>query len=202
MTDDIPLAHAPDHFFDPERWREFVAEFDGDRDQALRALAVIFGEPGIHAFYRAAAVKAGDVRATRDQRRAQLGKALVVEFLAALRKGSLAATALAPPALVRAPVPGELWSELKPDFATGSAAWGSAALTHIRIAKAEGAHAPTLVARCAEFLRRRRDAGESRKKILGHEARAELGDALTTRDFDAAYKEVFARKRGRPRRDA
>ena len=202
MTDDIPLAEAPDHFFDPERWREFVAEFAGDRDQALTALAAIFGEPGIHAFYRAAAVKAGDARAARDERRAQLGKALVAEFLAALRKGSLVATALAPPLLVRAPVPGELWSELKPDFAAGSAVWGIAVLTQIRIAKAEGARGPTLAARCVEFLRRRRAAGESRKKILAHEARAELGDALTSRDFDAAYREVFARKRGRPRRDA
>jgi len=197
MPNDIPLREAPDHFFDPVRWREFVAAFGGDREEALTALRP---EPGLLAYYREEAANRGDPRAAQVGKQAALAQALVSDFVRSLQSGALAATALTPPSLARTPVPPELWPDIRLDFAAESATWGATSLTHIRIARAEDAHAPSLVTRCAAFLRGRQAAGEARKKILSHEARAELGDALTTRDFDTAYKEVFAKKRGRPRR--
>jgi hypothetical protein len=54
--------------------------------------------------------------------------------------------------------------------------------------------------RCAAWLRARR-AGGSKREALWQEARAAL-PGLSTRDFDGAYRVIFRRKRGRPRKSA
>jgi hypothetical protein len=56
------------------------------------------------------------------------------------------------------------------------------------------------VARCIELLRlRREEQGEKKKKVL-EESMLETIDSLTTRDFNEAYKAVYQRGVGAPRR--
>jgi hypothetical protein len=56
------------------------------------------------------------------------------------------------------------------------------------------------VARCIELLRlRREEQGEKKKKVL-EESMLETIDGLTTRDFNEAYKAVYQRGVGAPRR--
>jgi hypothetical protein len=54
------------------------------------------------------------------------------------------------------------------------------------------------LAGCILWLQNRRDEGETLKKSLQAEAKERFGTGLTTRVFDTAYKEVFAKLRGRP----
>jgi hypothetical protein len=55
------------------------------------------------------------------------------------------------------------------------------------------------IMRCAEWMRSRRaDRGDEKKDTLSKEAPPALG--LTVRQFNAAYKAVYQRRRGHPRR--
>lgn len=72
-------------------------------------------------------------------------------------------------------------------------AWGVPRLAEIARAAPESA-----LERCALWLKRR-GAGDLKREALWQEARAAL-PGLSTRDFDAAYRLTFRRKRGRPRK--
>ena len=64
---------------------------------------------------------------------------------------------------------------------------------------AERPRASELLESVIDWMRARMVEGKSRRKILEHEAKTHFGDMLTDRIFDAAYKVVFNRSRGRPR---
>ena len=49
VSDEIPLDEAPEHFFDQQKWSEFVDCFD-NRQAALQQITR--PEPGIIGFYR------------------------------------------------------------------------------------------------------------------------------------------------------
>ena len=51
-----------------------------------------------------------------------------------------------------------------------------------------------------QWMRDRATSGEERKKVLSSEAHIRFGPNLRTRVFDAAYRTVFQKKRGRPRK--
>jgi len=55
--------------------------------------------------------------------------------------------------------------------------------------------------RLIAWMRERAEAGESRKKILLRDAETHFSFSFTTREFGAAYKAAFGKKRGRPRRE-
>ena len=72
----------------------------------------------------------------------------------------------------------------------------------IRIATASGIeHQKSDVStRIAEWLAERRTRQVELKKTLLDAACRKFGDDCTTRVFDAAYRQVYGRKRGRPRK--
>ena len=72
--------------------------------------------------------------------------------------------------------------------------WSAARAADARTAAACG------LERCAAWLRQRQACGLKRE-ALWQEARAAL-PGLSTRDFDGAYRVIFRRKRGRPRKSA
>jgi len=195
----LPLREAPERFFDVAKWREFVSYFDNP-EAALRHISK--GEPGLLVFYRRqAARRATGELARRDEKVAALGRVLVADFLQRLIDGRLVATGLPAVGVERVTIPAERWDDLRPDFVAGSAAGGGLSLTAVRIYEAgEKPVQSTLLDRCVAFLQQRGREGESRRKVLFTQALAHFGEALTTRTFGEAYKIVFAKPRGRPRK--
>lgn len=199
----IPLREAPERFFDAATWREFLSYFEGP-EAALRHISQ--PEPGILVFcrQRAAAqyVTPDGERARRDERAAELGRLLVTSFKERLIKEELIATALSPFNIDRARIPGERWPDLWPNFIENRADGNDLKFTDVRISQPTNTQTQDtdFLDRCIEWLRKRSEDGESRRKILLAEAIEHFGNALKTRTFNAAYKKVFSRTRGRPRK--
>jgi hypothetical protein len=197
------LEEAPEHFFDQDGWSEFVSGC-GSRQPALRQIS----HPEDSSFV-AARQKAAEqltpvgARARELERIAQLGQRLVADFLARLISGKLTATGMAPPSPERIGIPAELWPKLVPNFEAGTAEGSRYFFTHICITDACDV-APTevgVVKRIAAWLTNRLEQhGDELKKTLLHAAREEFAEEFTNRAFDAAYREIYRRKRGRPRR--
>jgi hypothetical protein len=86
------------------------------------------------------------------------------------------------------------WAWLRRRRIAPPPAWSAARAADIRAPAAGG------LERCAAWLRQRQASGLKRE-ALWQEARAAL-PGLSTRDFDGAYRVIFRRKRGRPRKSA
>ena len=199
---ETPLSAAPERFFDQEKWRRFVSA-TGGRDAALEQISG--PEPRIIGYYRQKAAElpyAGGAQARHREQILRLGIQILEEFRRHLCTGELIATGYQLRSLTRAVIPTELWKDLWPNFLADKAESGSLILTHVRISEAslDPGQASTIVQRCIEWLRQRQADGEQRKKVLLTDAIRDFSQDLTTREFDAAYKAVFAKKRGRPRR--
>jgi hypothetical protein len=183
MNDDSTLLYdAPESFFDPAVWIQYLTQFP-NREVAVYALSVL--EPG-----------SGDQRPC-----AILAKYLIDNFRKELRDGKIGATGLCALKVDRVPIPAERWEDLWPDFSKNRTRFGSMAFEYVRVSKTVPLLASDIIESCSLWLRQRPDAGESPKKVLIEEAREQFGNVLTTRDFDSAYKSVFNRRRGRPRRN-
>jgi hypothetical protein len=141
--------------------------------------------------------------AREDERIAQLGQRILARFRTSLINGERLTTGMQPPSVERKAFPGELWSQLMPNFEDGTAQGGGYAFALIRVIDATDV-APTesnIVVRITGWLGKRREryGGELKKGLL-HAAREEFGDEFKTRAFDAAYRHIYGRKRGRPPR--
>jgi hypothetical protein len=201
VSDKIPLHDAPDHFFDQAKWNEFLSFFES-RQPALEQISRV--EPGLIVFQRREAAKRsgpGAAEARKGDHIAELGNALVADFKERLITEKLVATGLSSLAVARINIPGERWPELWPNFAEDKATGGQLEFTKVRVFEpiAVRTSAADLLDSCIDWLQNRRLAGESRRKVLQTEAIKHFGTTLTTRIFDAAYKAVFFKTRGRPR---
>ena len=105
----------------------------------------------------------------------------------------------------RSAIPGDHWDALWPNFAENRAdsinpQFAGYADVLILGPGAKKSAAASQLDECRSWLRQRAEEGESVKKILAREAFTQFGRGLTTRRFDAAYKDVFGKVRGRPRK--
>jgi hypothetical protein len=199
----VPLEEAPEDFFDRDEWNEFVAGC-GSRRAALRQISRpkdAFFVPTLREF----AEQPTDVGAKAREREkiAQLGQRLVANFLFRLVSGKLAATGMSPPSPERIGIPAELWQKLVPDFEAGTAEGSRYFFACICITEAADVASGEveLVKRIATWLTNLREQrGDQLKKTLLHEAREVFGEEFINRVFDTGYREIYRRKRGRPRR--
>jgi hypothetical protein len=186
----IALAAVPEHFFDLNKWNELVSSL-GSPENALRRIsnpdhaALVF------------------IRRQVEETIYLLGQSLVEDFRAQLISGNCVATGLQPPSIERVTIPPELHRDLYYNFEDGVAKGGGYFFSHIRIVKTPGiehqkSDASTSIA--SWLVARRAQQGEELKKTLVGAAYREFGDECTTRAFDAAYRRVYGRKRGRPRK--
>jgi hypothetical protein len=126
----------------------------------------------------------------------------VTHFKNQLIKGRLIARGFSPLVIDQVTIPAARWSDLRPNFVDSSAEGGSLKFTGIEIfERTNTPPKPALIDRCVEWMQMRRQEGESRRKVLDTEAIKHFGSELTTRTFGEAYKKVFAKPRGRPRKD-
>jgi hypothetical protein len=201
----IPLAAVPEHFFDQDKWNEVVSSL-GSREKALHRIShpdhvtVVYMRRQVAQQQSAAGAKARE-----EERIYDLIQSLVQEFCALLLNGQYVATGFQPPSVERVTIPPELWRDLTLNFEDGVGRGCGYAFAHIRIAKVtdiprqESNVAGRLVAWLSE---RRARHGSELKKTLVELAHREFGDEFTVRGFDAAYQQVYRRRRGRPRKAA
>jgi hypothetical protein len=199
----IALGDVPEHFFARDRWDEFVA-CCGRREKALGQISYPDHPTLILNRDRLAQqpTSEGD-KARADERISRLGQSLVEDFRARLTNGEYHLTGFQPPSAERVIVPAELLPALILNFADGVAKGGGYTFIHARIVKSadlarRGSDVSMLVAAWLE--RRQAQGGEELKKALFAAARHEFGHACTGRAFDAAYRQIYARRRGRPPR--
>lgn len=187
----IPLREVPQKFF-PDLWESYCECWSSEESAitnlnhpsalwvaSMAELEILRGEP-----YEGTANNAAQGR---------LGKQIVDAMKRDLRSRQLVATALQPPGLPRVEIPATLWADLEPNFAENSAE--SANYKFILIEVRRPADDPSdRTAVCVAWLK-----GQPRqvKKILLPSALSHI-PGLQTREFDAAYMEVFGTSVGRP----
>jgi hypothetical protein len=197
----IPLQQAPERFFDPVEWDELVSGCGG-RDAALRLISD--EERGLLVWMQREVAQQptpAGAAARNQQRLAPAGKRMVANFCASLINGDLVATGRQPPSVERVRLPGELWSMLVLNFVNGTARGGGYAITQVHVfdASDRARTEPEIEKRIEVWLDKRREQyGDELKKILLQGARQAFGHECNSRAFDAAYRRVYKRKRGRP----
>jgi hypothetical protein len=199
---DFPLRDAPEKVFDQTQWAEFVSRMGGRQEALLR---ISRKEPGIIAFYRQEIAKGSGLdghRARQKEEIAVLGNTLVAGFVERLAREEIIASGLSSVAIERKEIPAERWSDLWPNFAEDQAEGKELTFTKVRVFEAAGLRTsqPSRFDQCVSWMRERQLAGEQLRKVLAEEALQRFEPPLTTREFGAAYKTVFGRLRGRPRK--
>ena len=117
----LALEEVPEHFFDQDKWNDFVSSCVG-REKALRRIS--HPDPAFLVFARREVAKqltSAGARAREEERVSQLGQSLVEDFRARLTSGEGVVTGFQPPSLKRATIPAELCSELSLNFEDGVA---------------------------------------------------------------------------------
>jgi hypothetical protein len=202
-SNEIPLSHAPEAFFDQEKWNRFVAYFV-NRQDALEHISQ--PEPGALTFYRQKAAQLttfGGLSARQQQEIHLLGESLVADFKSRLIRGEIIATGFSGISVERSRIPPDRWQNIKmwPHFINEQTTDGQLEFTVVRVSDVvpTTTSAIDLLQRCIEWMQQRRDGGESRRKVLEKEALKHFGTAIKIRTFAEAYRVVFNKPRGRPR---
>jgi hypothetical protein len=200
----IPLA-VPEHFFDQDKWNEVVSSL-GSREKALHRISHPDHVTVVHMRRQVAQQQsAAGAKAREEEKICDLIQSCTQEFSALLLNGQYVATGFQPPSIERLTIPRELWRDLTLDFEDGIGRGCGYAFTHIRIAKVTDIprQGSKMSGRLTAWLSERRARhGSELKKTLVEVVRREFGDEFTVRAFDAAYRQVYRRKRGRPRKAA
>jgi hypothetical protein len=93
------------------------------------------------------------------------------------------------------------WADLWPMFATNRATGPNASFDKIEILKSRPLETPdqAMLLDCINWLRAQNVGALKKKAWLLHQSRSEIGANLTHAIFNAAYKAVVGRSRGRPK---
>jgi hypothetical protein len=98
---------------------------------------------------------------------------------------------------LRQPIPPEFWPDLKFDFEANKASNDKFSYSHVTIDQDDPAGSQGDFV--AWLTQHRPENSKAAKKMLAADARAEFGGDYTERAFNEAYREVYQRRRGRPR---
>ena len=196
----FPLSRTPDMFFDPELWELFVSYFDTPEIAYER----IGYPPELVGYHYEDYEKRSSLPKERWQEIEEawaLGRELLLGLQQKFLSEELLATGVprgyASP--TREPIPASDWLKLWPNFAGNWAMSTNGRFDEIEVSWHPKDKNVQLKERCEAFLLKRKQDGESHRKILIHQAAKYLGESVPVRIFDAAYTTVFQKKRGRPR---
>jgi hypothetical protein len=208
----IPLSRAPEILFDQQIWEAFQSYFDSN-EISLERIGFPPQIPGWLYHREGDKQLLASIKET-DQVTAQardLAVALLLGFQELLLREQVVARGI-PYSYGGEPthevIPAESWRRLWPNFVENYAMAFARPGDHscgrydditliiddVKLRTAE------LTAWCSAFLRSRRAEDESRRKVLKEEASLAFGSLIPERIFSAAYREVFKKARGRPRK--
>jgi hypothetical protein len=208
----IPLNRAPEILFDQQIWQAFQSYFDSN-EIALERISYPPQIPG-WAYHREGDQQLPASIKDRDQivgEARDLAVALLRGFQDLLLRGEVVAHGIpnrGAGGTRQEVIPADNWRRLWPTFLhnyamaftrPGDDSCGryDEIILNVDDVKQRTAE---LTAWCTRFLRRRQAVGESRRKILQAEASLAVGSPIPARIFSAAYKAVFKKTRGRPRK--
>ena len=189
--EEIPLREVPNRFFNGSAWALYLRQFQS-RSQALKVLSTFEMPSGLSASSQQIII-------------VRLRRSLFSELKIKLISREVASTGILEGDDERSAIPGDHWDALWPNFAENRADSISPQFPGytdvlIVVPGAKKSATASLLDECRSWLQQRGEEGESVKKILARRASKQFGSDLTTRMFDAAYKDVFGKVRGRPRK--
>jgi len=131
----IPLSEAPERFFDPALWGEYISPHT-NREEALTYFAS--PDPALLTFHREEAAKLPwQYPATQHAiRRGRIKEFLVARFREQLIEGKLVASGFSSLAVERVTIPAERWHDLWPNFVANKADGDGVSFTSVRILEA------------------------------------------------------------------
>jgi hypothetical protein len=183
MSEFIALSDTPSQFLDPKKWAE-LQSFANNNLIALTYINAPYPGECEGPFERAL-------------RRYQVGRALLEECRRLLLQGKLIATRRTASGK-QITIPADAWINLWPLFATGRANGPGVIFEQIEI---YAKNTYKLERDCIGWLTSHPEVATQKKASVYFEARLALGKKLSHAIFNAAYKQVFTRKRGRPRKN-
>jgi hypothetical protein len=179
---------VPDKFLDQKKWMR-VQSFASSKLEALCSLNAPYPEEAGDFFWKGSAPDA--------RRSYRLGKSLVEDCRSLFIAGELVATGETRNG-VRQRIPQAWWSDLYPMFATNEVRGRTRRFTNVEVCEGDVTPAEITQRECLAYLKSRQAEGESRKGVLERDALKLFEGRLTLRMFNACYKAVFNRPRGRP----
>jgi hypothetical protein len=200
--DSIKLSEAPALFF-PDDWLRLVSLKDGE-EKALEALD--HPDPVMIVLSRRQFLEAN--QNDPEHRRIGLAQeeayALIDKLISNLRnlgaEGRIVACGLYAGTGQRHLVPAELWREAKLEFGACKLSSGAFVYNYVTVKRA-AEPVETIIERMTARLKERRDQqGEESKKVLRAALAKDFGEEFTTRAFNEAYRDCYARPRGRPKK--
>lgn len=175
MSAALPLAEAVQHYADPERWKTWLALWDGDSTEAVRKLAVRVWSPF------------GERELVRVR---SLHKAIWRDFLAPLTEGTRVAYGIQPPATKAVAIPAELIARLQFDVLDGTARGPGYEFLGISIRE--------LVRKRARAAKKAVSAADLRKFLEGYPKNAPPAQSTVYRAAEAHFEgKIVTRKRVR-----
>jgi hypothetical protein len=207
---EIPLRKAPDIFFDQQLWELFQSYFE-TRQIAVERVSGLPQLPGFYYHREDDLILPASYKERWQvvEEAAALGEALLRGWQAQFLKKQIIATGIefGRNNSERVVIPPERWLRLWPDFAN-NLAMAQIKLDDplcnryddIRLTSDESTRARAVILEdCISFLRQRQAQGEESKAVFEHGAKVRFGMPVPVRVFNAAYKVVFHKSRGRPR---
>jgi hypothetical protein len=197
--DPIKLRDAPARFLKTDWLR--LMDLKGSDAKAVETLS--HPDPGMLACCRRELIAAG--RGGQEALAQEDIYALVEKMIASFQElgasGQIIGHGIYAWTGLRQPIPPEFWSGLRFDFEANKASNDKFSYSHVTIdqdnpAGSQGGMVPRIV---AWLTQDRPENSKAPKKMLAADARAEFGGGYTERAFNEAYREVYQRRRGRPR---
>lgn len=190
----IPLNQTPEHFFDQEKWQQFVT-LSKSRGGALNNLT----NPG----YR---IRRSDIEDSQSETSQiiRLRDELLDDLTRKLIGGEITAEGILYPTTTPSEIPVAIWEQnIAFNFDTNKVVSGKYEFIGIQLFKVGNEQKParTLVDECTTWLHDNieRHMGWI-KTAISDDALGHFGKNLKTRTFDEAYQMVYERSRGRPRK--
>ncbi len=144
----------------------------------------------------------GDGSSDQAVRCYEIGRELVGQFRHLLIEGKLAAIGTRPDG-TRERIKPSAWPDIWPMFATNRARGPKHSFDDVEIFELAALETPDekMLRDCMNWLRTQSAAALKQKKaMLFHQAKLEFGEKLTLSNFEAAYKAILGRSRGRPKK--
>jgi len=195
---EFPLSKAPELLFDEQLWQIFVSYFETP-EIALNRIGFPPDVTGYHHEHYEARHGLSKEVWQEIQEANDLGRYLLLGLQSKFLGEELTATGV-PRGFwrpTREPIPTSEWKTLWPNFVGNWAMSTTGRYDEIQLTWHPKDRKVELRERCELLLVKRKGEGESRRKVLIQEAAEYLGGPA--RIFDAAYKKVFGKPRGRPR---
>jgi hypothetical protein len=203
----IELKDAPEHFFDQEKWAQFVGFFQGDRAAAVAFISR--AAPRIlHVLKQHHLASSGrsEEKALLDKQ-AGLADELIQNFVSGFSDGRSTASGIWTSTCARAPITSEQWKhfKLQPNFLSQTVerkvrgkveVFAEAVL----ISETSTSASERRVELCLTLLRPLVTKKDKARKNAKPRAQSAIPD-LTDQEFADAYEAAYQRKRGRPRNE-